>query len=141
MKYKDFLKTLKKCPFCFEKNELMIQEKDLAYLAVSKAPYVSNHLLVIPRRHVISFLKLNSKEVLEIDSMIQLAVKILHRLGHKNVSILVRDGPSVGKSIKHLHYHVIPDMPIGPPSLISKERLVMDFEQELACVKKIKKSF
>jgi len=41
-------------------------------------------------------------------------MKKLHKK-HKNVTILYREGnkKEVGKSVNHIHYHLIPDMQIG----------------------------
>ena len=139
MKYIDFLKTVTKCPFCHIDKKIVIKKSKIVFLKYANAPYTKNHLLIIPKRHVISFLKLHKHEYNEIEQMIRKAVKMLHEKGHRNVSILVRDGNNVGKSVSHLHYHVIPDMPIGPPELVSKQREVMPYEQEVKVVKEIRK--
>ncbi len=139
MKYIDFLKTVKKCPFCFIDKQLVIKNLGLVYLKIANAPYCKDHLLVIPRRHVVSFLKLNLHERSEIDLMIQLAVRSLHSLGYKDVSILVRDGLAVGKSVKHLHYHIIPTLPIGPSQWVSKNREVLSTIEETKRAKQMKK--
>jgi len=139
MRYIDFLKTVKKCPFCFINKKLIIKDGKQVFLKYANAPYIKNHLLVIPKRDVVSFLKLTSEERKEIEQMLKFGVKILHKNGHLNVSILVRDGTDVGKSVPHLHYHIIPDMPIGPPELVSKKREVLTEEEEMTVVKKFKK--
>lgn len=120
-------------------QRLIIKAWDSVYLKYSNPPYLENHLLVIPRRHTSSFIKLKKEEREEIEKMLQKGVKLLHKMGHKNVSILVRDGPDAGKSVKHLHYHIIPDMPIGPPDVISKEREVLSPTEEIAKAQKLKK--
>jgi len=114
MKYKDFLKDLTTCPFCDRKNEIL-KENDLAYLTYANAPYHKHHLLVIPKRHVTSFLGLNDEEDEKISNLVDYGAGILEKMKYKDYSILVRNGVlgKVGKSIPHLHYHIIPNIQIG----------------------------
>ena len=136
MLYKDFLKTIKTCPFC--KNEdRWIKETKTAFLTYSLAPYAKHHLLVIPKRHVTSFTNLKPVEEKDIDMLIMAGMKLLHKLKHKNISILTRDGDHSEKSVEHLHYHLIPNHRIGDIDARGNKRRVMS-EKE---VQKIIKDF
>lgn len=138
-KYVDYLQKIKKCPFCKLEKKYIVYDSGAAYIKVAKAPYGDNHLLVVPKRHVTSFLKLNSEEYLIINSLCIYGVKLLKKLGHKNVSVLVRDGKKAGKSIEHLHYHLIPNIVVGSLSGNVNERYTMSNKEEECAVKKFKK--
>lgn len=126
MLYKIFRKKLKSCPFCKTKQAVITTEKT-AFLTYALAPYHNYHLLILPKRHVVSFLKLNSQEQKDINSLIRLGIAKLHTLGLKNISVLVRDGSLRGanKSIQHLHYHLIPNTSIGDVDHAGKPRKIM----------------
>jgi diadenosine tetraphosphate (Ap4A) HIT family hydrolase len=112
MLYHDYLKNMKACSFC-EANKRMLIFNEHAYLTYSKAPYHAHHLLVIPKRHVVSFFNLTVKENEDINELVKIGAQILKKLKYDNFSILVREGPKSDKSIKHLHYHLIPNHHIG----------------------------
>ncbi len=125
MKYTDFLKTIKTCPFCARPTDEILLESEKAFVTYAIAPYHKHHLLVIPKRHFSSFIEITTEEMSEIDILQRKALDILHNLGYKNVSFLVRDGDGSGKSIEHLHYHVIPDVFLGDMGHSIADRPVM----------------
>lgn len=113
MLYKPFLKILRPCPFCYP-ADLPFADRKTAYLTYALAPYVRHHLLVIPKRHVISVNELGSSEEKEIADLVKSGIQILHRLGIKSCTVFVRDGEeNKMKSVQHLHYHIIPNRRIG----------------------------
>jgi diadenosine tetraphosphate (Ap4A) HIT family hydrolase len=125
MLYKDFQKQMTKCPFCSPLHNRAVVSYESAFLTYALAPYHPHHLLVIPRRHVESFLKLNVEESEEINGLLRYGVRLLHAYGYKDCTILVRDGMGVGKSVRHLHYHIIPNIRIGDLDHYGQERTVM----------------
>ena len=125
MLYTDFQKNAKQCPFCFTKNNRSIVAYETAFLTYALAPYHQHHLLVIPRRHVETFMYLNAEESEEIDGLLRYGVRLLHAHGYKDCTILVRDGIGSGKSIRHLHYHIIPNIQIGDLDHYGQERTIM----------------
>ena len=124
MLYADFLKTIKKCPFCGNEDR-WIKEAKTAFLTYSLAPYAKHHLLVIPKRHITSFTNLKPAEEKDIDALIMAGMKLLHKLKHKNISVLVRDGDHSEKSVAHLHYHLIPNHRVGDIDAAGNKRRVM----------------
>src|SRR5260221_14609851 len=128
MLYKDFLKGLTACPFCGDKNRI-IAENESAYLTYSLAPYHKHQLLVTPRRHTELLLDLSEKEMTDIESLVTIGLRILKKLGYRNISVLEREGDSAGKSIPHLHTNIIPEMRIGPVGYDESERKILsEFE-------------
>ena len=130
MKYVDFLKTKEGCPFCLRSPEYIVTETEYAALTFAIAPYHPDHLLVIPKRHIENMLDLSEAELREIDMMQKKGLEILQKLGYKNISILVREGEKTGRSVPHIHYHIIPDTVIGDLDHTGADRTVLD-EQEI----------
>jgi len=124
MLYNDYLKKIKSCPFCENESRILISNK-YAYLTYSKAPYHKHHLLVIPKKHIVSFYDISKNERNDIDELIKIGIKILKKLKYNNFTILIREGDSSNKSVRHVHYHLIPDDPIGDLNNVGKPRIVL----------------
>ena len=118
MKYHDYLKTFSQdeyCPFCDFTKEEIIDESKYFIITASRAPYSPDHLLIISKRHVVFLKELKKAELKELRSLTEERNKKLHQ-HHKSTSILMRDTLSnqgTGKSINHLHFHIVPDRYIG----------------------------
>jgi diadenosine tetraphosphate (Ap4A) HIT family hydrolase len=131
MLYKEFLKARIRqykgrfCPFCAEARWKIIQKNSRSFITYSLAPYHKHHLLVISDRHAVSFLELSTAETRDIERMLSLGVRLLHACGYKDCLILVHDGKSSGKSVEHLHYHVIPNTHIGALDHLGHDRKIM----------------
>ncbi|HSX46422.1 MAG TPA: HIT family protein [Patescibacteria group bacterium] len=132
MLYADYLKQLHVCPFCDSKDRA-ICENPKAYLTYAKAPYHRHHLLVVPRRHMKSFTELTQEEKHAIDNLIEAGTKVLRQLGYRDYTVLVREGESVGKTVEHLHYHIIPHSHIGDLDHDGQPRRILT-EKEITSV-------
>lgn len=128
MRYCDYLKTLTGCPFCIKEHRGIL-EKETAVLTYSLAPYHKHHLLVIPKRHSEDILDITEQERGEIDALQKAGLKLLRKLGYENMSLLVRQGKDSGKSVAHVHYHIIPDIRLGNIDYSGGERQVMSSEE------------
>ena len=129
MKYSDFRKTENGCPFCATPDKEKFLQNDSAFLTFALAPYHQDHLLVVTKRHFDKVLDATSKEMSDIDDMEGKAVKILHNLGYKNITILVREGEGTGKTVEHIHYHIIPDTRIGDLDHDNNNRAILTPEE------------
>ncbi|MEK7614691.1 MAG: HIT domain-containing protein [Patescibacteria group bacterium] len=138
MLYKDFLKNLTICPFCSDQNRI-ISENNTAYLTYALAPYHKHHLLVIPKRHLEIISEINSAENQEIDSLVSTGLGILKKLNYNNISVLIREGNDVSKSIPHLHFHIIPDIRLGDLDHYGQERKVLSVNEVEELVSELKK--
>lgn len=138
--YKSYLKKLKKCPFCDLKKEETLRENKDAILIFAQAPYTKDHLLVIPKKHVLKLNLLSKKQKENIEKIIYYGLKKLHRK-YDNVSILYREGKKkdVGKSIDHIHYHLIPNLKIGACNINGNKRKIYSDKEYTKKVKEIKK--
>lgn len=130
MLYHSYLKKLKICPFCESEDRILVSNR-YAYLTYAKAPYHKHHLLIVPKRHVVSLFKVSANEEKSINKLINIGTTILKKLKYNNFTILVREGDDSNKSIKHVHYHLIPNDPIGDLDNVGKPRVIMS-EKEIA---------
>jgi len=103
------------CPFCQEKHPHMVYENEHMFIIPARAPYVEDHLLIIPKRHVTLLQELTHPELQDLHSLVDIWTNKLHT-NHEAVNLLLRDGLADGisqKSVNHLHFHLIPDCPVG----------------------------
>ena len=142
MLYDKYLKELKKCPFCNLKKEEIIRKNKHSFLIYTRSPYTKDHSLVIPKRHIFSINELNTEEKRYVDRLVFYALKKLHKK-YKNVTVLFREGnkKEIGKSIDHLHIHLIPNLRIGPYDIKLKRREYLDEKEYLKLTKRAKKIF
>ncbi len=98
------------CPFCdpktLEAQEFYHGPGVLGFL--THKPVVPGHVLIIPERHVERFEDLTSEELAAIGE----AIKKIHitankTFGVKEYLLLQKNGPRVGQSVAHVHFHYI----------------------------------
>ncbi len=116
MNYHQALETMGKDfdPFLHIEKEHIVDEYDNFLVILARAPYIEEHLLVIPKRKVYILSKLSPHEQSELFSILEERTEKLHQQ-HNSVNLLLRDwlvGWNSGKSINHLHFHLIPDTEI-----------------------------
>lgn len=132
------------CPFCHEKHPHMIYENEHMFVVPARAPYVRDHILIIPKRHVILLQEMTHEETQALHHMVDIWTKKLHKK-HKDVNLLLRDGLAkwkVDKSINHLHFHLIPDCAITEASGKGwLDRKFLDDEQYTEVTNTIKKKY
>ena len=80
------------------------------FVVLNKFPYNSGHIMVVPRRHVDSMLKLEADEIADLFSTVRLMEGVLrdaYRCGGLNVGMNI--GTAAGAGIDdHLHVHLVP---------------------------------
>jgi diadenosine tetraphosphate (Ap4A) HIT family hydrolase len=139
MKYEDFLKRQgPKCPFCHKKRSIIHHTKK-AYITYGLAPYHEHHMLVVPRRHITDLTKLHALEEIEIQNLIKTGISILNHLGYRDYSILVRNGKNIGKTVSHVHYHLVPKAELIALKKNAPKEL-QDFVREILTPAQIKKT-
>ncbi|MDR0860921.1 MAG: HIT domain-containing protein [Candidatus Peribacteria bacterium] len=103
------------CPFCNFHTAEIIAEGKYFFVIPARAPYSRDHILIIPKRHVIFLKELKKAEEKELRALAEEWDKKLQQ-HHSGCVILLRDAfaqSKTGKSIDHLHLHVIPDCEVG----------------------------
>lgn len=146
MKYHDIVAYNLKhhlCPFCDMPQDFILEDSDFFFVTLARAPYIEDHLLIIPKRHVVLFNDLERNEVQDLMQLISKWTEKLHKK-HPDVNFLLRDGfmgGSIGKSVNHMHFHLIPGMPLAPENAPWTERQFMSEKEYLSTLKKIKKTY
>jgi ATP adenylyltransferase len=139
MLYEKYLKGLNNCPFCELSKEEILKQNDLAILTMARAPYTKDHLLIVPKRHVKKLNKMTTEEKDAVEKLVYYGMKKLHRK-YRDVTLLYKEGSKkgVGKSIDHLHYHLIPELQIGSSKVNWKTRKLKSDEEYKGIVKKFR---
>ena len=116
MRYDDYLlKVLKdECPFCGIKREYIVEKWKYFTVILARAPYIHNHIMIVPNRHLIRLSEITPKERWDLILMIEKWMRKMEKI-HSEVNLLLRDWEAhwmVWKSINHLHFHIVPDIPL-----------------------------
>ena len=100
------------CLFCDKENKdqhRIIAENELAYARWDNIPVSNGHAEVIPKRHVESFFDLKDDEVLALYRLAQQTKEVIsEKYSPDGFNIGINDGEAAGRSVHHLHIHLIP---------------------------------
>lgn len=100
------------CLFCDRDNQdahKVIDENELAYARWDNFPATDGHTQVVPKRHVESFFDLNDDELSALYSLAKSVKQIIEdRYSPEAFNIGVNDGEAAGRTVHHLHIHLIP---------------------------------
>lgn len=100
--------TVDPCPFCTLTNREILDETETALVIRSEFPYdlwefreVTDHLLLIPKRHIAKLSQLTGKEKAEV-------INLMGKYEQLGYNVYGRSEKSVSKSIPdHQHTHLI----------------------------------
>jgi diadenosine tetraphosphate (Ap4A) HIT family hydrolase len=97
------------CPFCHLKQSRIILESDCAVAFPDAYPVAEGHMLIVPKRHVVSLFDLPDEEQAALWRLVALVRgKLLSELRPDGFNVGVNDGPAAGQTVLHAHVHVIP---------------------------------
>jgi diadenosine tetraphosphate (Ap4A) HIT family hydrolase len=101
---------MEKCLFCdFQKEKENVIVNNFFFTHWDENPICKGHMLIIPKRHIASFFELTQEELIDFYKTIKEAKNIIHDKYHPNAyNIGVNDGEAAGRTIHHLHIHLIP---------------------------------
>ena len=87
-----------------------IDENDLFFAVRDGYPVTALHTLIIPKRHILSFFELNQSEQDGLFSFLDKQKKsiLTEDPSVSAFNIGINDGPEAGRSVDHLHIHLIP---------------------------------
>lgn len=98
------------CVFCAGApgNERLTQSPRFLAL-VDGHPVSPGHALIVPRRHVVSLFDLAPDEMVEAYALLAEArVLVDAAYAPSAYNVGVNDGPAAGRTVHHLHIHLIP---------------------------------
>ena len=103
------------CPFCRiatmdDEAGLVVARGESVYVVLNLYPYNSGHLMVVPTRHVATYLELTDEETAEVASFTKAAMRALvDASGAQGFNVGMNQGSVAGAGIaEHLHQHVVP---------------------------------
>lgn len=90
-------------------NTQVVCENEYAVAIYDGYPVGIGHTLVVPKRHVESLFELTQNELNDICSLIVESKNILDSKYHPNgYNIGVNEGRAAGRTVDHVHIHIIP---------------------------------
>ncbi|MFP3289415.1 MAG: DUF4931 domain-containing protein [Candidatus Micrarchaeota archaeon] len=99
-------------PFCDKKSIETQIYYETKYMNVlyNLYPVVRGHTLIVPKRHVKSLNELSEKEAVDLIKTIRYVTPKLLKVYNADSSynLVAQVGPYSGRSIEHLHIHIIP---------------------------------
>lgn len=100
------------CLFCDKDNtekNTILAENELVYARWDNYPVSDGHVEIVPIRHVDSYFDLTKPEVLAIHSLSLIAKEIITAKYQPDAfTIGINDGAAAGRTIHHVHQHLIP---------------------------------
>ncbi|MBL7078502.1 adenylyltransferase/cytidyltransferase family protein [Candidatus Shapirobacteria bacterium] len=112
-----------KCVFCDLKEKYIVAKKNNWILTVALYPYIDGHLLIIPKKHLESAADLTKKDQEAVFALEKKGRGLLKKaLGINNFWFILREGKGikVGKTVEHLHFHLMPYDP-GVIKMVDKK--------------------
>lgn len=97
------------CLFCDLSEHKTLCESEGFVAVFDNFPANPGHILVIPKRHVVSYFDLSPEEMGEAARLLAEAQRLVAaQFGPDDYTIGINDGPAAGRSVHHLHIHLIP---------------------------------
>jgi diadenosine tetraphosphate (Ap4A) HIT family hydrolase len=83
-----------------------ISENSTFLLKFDRYPVADGHVLLIPKRHVVSFPELRRSEIIDFHDLLIEAQRILtNKFSPDGFNIGINQGRAAGQTIDHLHIH------------------------------------
>ena len=97
------------CPFCHLPPERILRKAQGCIAFADAYPVSRGHTLVIPERHVGSFLETSLEEKTGLFSLLEWCRNdLVARYGPAGFNVGINDGAAAGQTVMHLHIHLIP---------------------------------
>jgi diadenosine tetraphosphate (Ap4A) HIT family hydrolase len=104
--------TKEYCLFCDRENtkeHKIIAENEEFRARRDNFPVTQGHTEIVPKKHIESFFTLTNEEILQLFDLLKKVKNIIQdKYSPDAYNIGVNDGEKAGRSIHHLHIHIIP---------------------------------
>ncbi|MGH4019717.1 MAG: HIT family protein [Pseudonocardiaceae bacterium] len=104
--------SVRACLFCKiddEKINRIFLQSARFYARYDNFPATAGHLEIVPKRHVVSFFELTLDEISEAYELMGAAkLELSCRYNPAGYTIGINEGRAAGRSVDHLHIHLIP---------------------------------
>lgn len=87
----------------------LVHQDDAVVAFKDIAPKAPVHILIIPRKHIVSVLDIDKSDGALIGQIFQAAGKLAREQGlaDSGFRVVVNSGADAGQSVFHLHYHLL----------------------------------
>ena len=95
-------------------SEKVYEDEDvLAFKDINPAAPI--HILVIPKKHIESLLKLEEEDYVLVGKIQKVINKLANQLGieEEGFRVIVNCGKDAGQEVMHLHYHLLAGRKLG----------------------------
>lgn len=100
------------CLFCDKDNKeehRIIAEDALFYARWDNVPVSKGHAEIVPKRHIESLFELSLEEKIKMFELLEKTRDIINEKYHPDgYNIGLNEGEAAGRTIHHLHIHIIP---------------------------------
>lgn len=97
------------CLFCDKEKSNILIENDFCYARTDNFPVSKGHIEIVPKNHIVSFFNLNNNELIKIYDLLNKTKKIIDKkYKPDSYNIGINEGEAAGRTINHLHIHLIP---------------------------------
>jgi len=97
------------CPFCGIDHSRELLANDHAIAVPDGFPISPGHLLIIPKRHVLSFFSATIQERSDMIALLDAARdRLIKEYKPDGFNIGINDGVAAGQTVMHMHIHLIP---------------------------------
>jgi ATP adenylyltransferase len=107
------------CIFCLfageagagdDRKNLVLGRTAHSFAILNRFPYNNGHLMVVPKRHLADFTQLTDAELLDLQRLLQTAVRLVEPLYRpEGANVGMNLGTDAGAGIvSHLHWHLVP---------------------------------
>lgn len=100
------------CIFCSLPEmypERVIDKNTYWYVVKDLNPVSEGHRIIILKRHLASFFELETDEVTQLYSQLRMEREVLvYELKPDGFNIGINEGEAAGRTVHHLHVHIIP---------------------------------
>ena len=97
------------CPFCGIDHSRELLANDHAIAVHDGFPVSPGHLLIIPKRHVLSFFSATIQERSAIIALLDAArERLIKEYKPDGFNVGINDGVAAGQTVMHMHIHLIP---------------------------------
>ena len=95
--------------FCNKEKHNILIENDFCYSRTDDFPASPGHIEVVPKKHIVSFFDLDDDEIVKVYDVLNRTKKIIDKKYKPDgYNLGVNDGEAAGRTINHLHIHLIP---------------------------------
>jgi diadenosine tetraphosphate (Ap4A) HIT family hydrolase len=101
--------TSRPCPFCHPDPERVFNEGSHVFALWDAYPVSDGHALIVPRRHMGSWMEVTPEEQAELlEAIAAVREEIEATRSPDGYNMGINDGFPAGQTVDHLHLHVIP---------------------------------